>query len=62
VGAPDIVAVIGGTYIGIEVKRPGGKMSEHQMRFKENIERAGGIYWLFDSLDAVVDTIEDYRE
>jgi hypothetical protein len=61
VGAPDIVAVIGGKYIGIEVKRPGGKMSEHQLRFKENLERAGGIYWIFDSIDAAVGTLEDYQ-
>lgn len=59
-GLPDIVAVIGGRYIGIEVKKPGGKLREAQKTFREALEESGGIYWVFDSLDEAVDTIESY--
>ena len=62
VGAPDIVAVIAGKFIGIEVKRPGGKMSDHQEAFRTALEKAGGVYWCVDSLDAVVNGIEDYPQ
>ena len=60
VGAPDIVAVIGGKYIGIEVKRPGGKMSEHQKGFRVALEKAGGVYWCVDSLRAAVEKVEGF--
>ena len=59
-GLPDIVAIIGGRYIAIEVKKPGGKMRDSQKTFREALEESGGLYWLFDSLDVAVDTIDRY--
>ena len=59
-GLPDIVAIIAGKYIGIEVKAPGGKMRPAQSEFKQQLEAARGIYWVFDSLDEAIDTIEKY--
>ena len=53
-GSPDIVCVIGGQYVGIEVKRPGGKQSEHQKEFQRNLETAGGKYLLAYSLSDVM--------
>jgi hypothetical protein len=53
-GSPDIVCVINGQYVGIEVKAPKGKQSEHQKAFQEELERAGGIYILAHSLDEVI--------
>lgn len=61
-GSPDIIAIIKGKYIGIEVKRPGNKMSPLQLAFKEKVENAGGIYWCFDSLDIAVNIIVSYLE
>jgi hypothetical protein len=46
-GSPDIVCVIGGQYIGIEVKRKGGKQSEAQKEFQASLETAGGEYCLY---------------
>ena len=43
-GLPDLQAVRGGKTVYIEVKRPTGKLSEHQRKFKERIEAAGGTY------------------
>ncbi len=46
VGSPDVIAVIDGRYIGIECKGTGGKQSDHQKVFQEQLEKAGGIYIL----------------
>ena len=54
VGSPDIVCVIRGRYVGIEVKAPMGKQSQSQVNFRENLEAAGGRYILAKSLDDVV--------
>lgn len=44
-GQPDIFAVLPGSgrLVAIEVKRPGGKLSEHQAAFLDAVARAGGI-------------------
>jgi hypothetical protein len=46
IGSPVITCVIAGQYVGIEVKRPGGKQSDHQKEFQANLEAAGGKYVL----------------
>lgn len=51
-GAPDIVAVIKGLYVGIEVKNK-TKQSDSQKAFQENLEKAGGKYYLVHSLEEV---------
>lgn len=54
IGSPDIVCVINGQSVGIEVKGPGGKQSDHQKQFQERLEAAGGRYILARSLDEVI--------
>jgi hypothetical protein len=54
VGAPDIICVIAGQYVGIEVKAPRGKQSDHQKAFQQALEAAGGRYLLAHSLDDVM--------
>jgi hypothetical protein len=46
--------VINGQYVGIEVKAPKGKQSEHQKEFQRKLEAAGGRYILAYSLDDVI--------
>lgn len=58
IGSPDIVCIIKGKYVGLEVKRPGGKQSEHQKEFQQNLERAGGTYILTSSLDDLISKLE----
>ena len=53
VGAPDIVCVINGQYVGIEVKAPKGRQSENQKEFQAQLEVAGGKYILAYSIDDV---------
>ena len=57
VGSPDIVCVIKGQFVGIEVKAIRGKQSLHQMVFQGNLEKAGGKYILARSLDDVTKII-----
>jgi hypothetical protein len=53
VGSPDIVAVIAGKYIGIEVKSPRGSQSPAQREFEGRLRMAGGTYVLARSLEDV---------
>lgn len=53
-GVPDIVAVIKGKYVGIELKDEKGKQSEDQKTFQKNLEQAGGEYWLIRDLDELI--------
>ena len=53
-GAPDVICVVGGQFIGIEVKDIKGRLNENQMKFKEDLERAGGIYIVARSIDDIL--------
>lgn len=50
-GLPDIIAIIRGRFVGIEVKAGKDKLSEHQQYRKFEIERAGGTYFEARSTD-----------
>jgi hypothetical protein len=62
VGSPDIVAVIRGCYLGIEVKGTDGRQSEAQRDFQERLERAGGFYILATTIDQVEQQIANIFE
>lgn len=42
-GCPDVIACLEGRFIAIEIKRPGGKLTEKQASALEAIRRAGGL-------------------
>ena len=54
-GTPDILAVIAGRFVAIEVKAPGGRVSKLQVAQLKRIEAAGGIAILAESLEDVTD-------
>lgn len=54
-GVPDMTIIKGGIYYALEVKTPRGRMSEHQERFKEEVELAGGKYFVVTSPEEVLD-------
>ena len=58
VGSPDIIAVVKGTYIGIEVKDIKGKLSPSQIAFQKELEKAGGIYIVARDIDTIMDIFE----
>lgn len=53
-GVPDIICVIDGKFVGIEVKTPRGKQSPDQVFFQKRLEANGGVYILARSLADVV--------
>lgn len=55
VGVPDIIACINGRFIGIEVKRENGVLSEVQKIHLQQIKNAGGI-------GIVARSVEDVKE
>jgi len=52
-GVPDIIVIHKGKFIGLEVKRPKGKQSDHQMEFMKRCILAGGDYFVVTSIDDV---------
>ena len=54
-GAPDIICVIEGQFVGIEVKDEKGKLNPNQVAFKERLEAAGGKYVVARSVDDVIE-------
>ena len=52
-GVPDIICCYKGRFLGLEVKRPGGKLTELQKRTLDRINTAGGIARRVDSVDDV---------
>lgn len=57
-GLPDLIICVNGHFVGIEVKRPGGKATPLQLRMLERIIEAGGQAWIVSSLDHVKLIIE----
>lgn len=53
-GIADLYALKGGRHVWIEVKMPKGRLSVHQEKFREDIERHGGRYIEARSLEDVM--------
>lgn len=58
-GLPDRVAIKGGRTLYLEIKKPiGGKQSENQKLFQENIEKAEEEYILVKCLEDLIKVVE----
>lgn len=53
-GILDILACLDGRFVGIEVKKPGGKVSGWQQAEIEAIKRAGGVAFVAWNVDEVM--------
>jgi hypothetical protein len=53
-GSPDIVCVIAGQYVGIEVKNNKGRLSPLQESFAAGLQAAGGKYLVARCLEDVI--------
>lgn len=59
-GSADISATIKGRSVKIEVKIGKDRQSEAQKRYQENIEKAGGIYYIARNFDDFVEWYENF--
>jgi hypothetical protein len=50
-GLPDVIAILNGRFVGIEVKAGKDRMSDFQKMRKQEIQIAGGIYFECKSTD-----------
>lgn len=59
-GLPDVWIVLPphGTLLALEVKRPGGKMSEDQVQFHDDLVRLGGISVCVSSVDELAEDLK----
>ena len=61
-GLPDILGVLpGGRALCIEVKRPGGRLSEHQERFLAAARRQGALAFVARSLTDAIEALRGAR-
>ena len=60
-GTPDIIAVVKGKFVAIEVKRPGGVVSPLQAANIELIKKAGGIAFVAYSLEETKEYFEKFN-
>lgn len=52
-GVSDILGCCKGKLLAIEVKKPGGKLSEYQEKFLNSVNAAGGVGFMACSVDEV---------
>ena len=60
-GMADISAVINGKHISIEVKVGKDKPRPEQLKVKEQVEQAGGVYIFVSSFDNFLSQIAEYE-
>lgn len=60
-GVPDTIWIREGQIYGLELKAPGGRLSEKQVRTLEQLEAAGAICHVAEGLDPALRWLEDKR-
>lgn len=58
VGSADLIVCVQGKFVALEVKKPGGRQSEHQKLWATHVERAGGVYAVVRSVQEAEHAIE----
>lgn len=59
-GIGDILAIINGKAVMIEVKAGKDRMSEWQIKTKEDVERSGGVYLIIRSTEEFTKQYDDF--
>lgn len=58
-GIPDIIGIIDGRFFGIEVKIGQDRQSTYQKEIEEEINNAGGVYFIAKTYDDYLQKIHD---
>ena len=53
-GSPDVVCVIEGKFVGLEIKSQDGELNPNQEEFRRRLIQAGGSYHVVRALDDVI--------
>lgn len=61
-GIGDVMAIINARHVMIEVKYGKDKLSEYQIRTKEQVERSGGFYFVAKDFDQFMQWYEDFTK
>ena len=56
-GSPDVIGIVNGQFVGIEVKREDGKQSEHQLAFERLAVKYGGRYAVVRSVREAIENV-----
>ena len=56
-GVSDILGIFRGRFLAIEVKKPGGKLTEKQQEFIDRINANGGIAFVARDVFDVIETL-----
>ena len=59
-GLPDLFTIIKGRFVGIEVKIGKDAQSEHQKIRQQEIEAAGGLYFIAKTFDQIYNDLKEY--
>jgi hypothetical protein len=59
-GSGDILAVRDGVFLSLEVKKPGGKVSDDQKAWIDTIRRHGGLAFVVRSVDELMAELTDH--
>lgn len=54
-GVPDIILVLDGVFVGLEVKTRSGRQSEQQKEFEKKLKNSGGKYYVVRSVEDVIE-------
>lgn len=54
-GSPDIIVIMNGDFIGLEVKTKSGRQSPDQKEFERAVKDAGGEYYVIRSVDDLIE-------
>lgn len=52
-GAPDLMALKNGKWLCLEIKRPSGRISSHQKKFRYDVMQKDGEYHIITSLEDI---------
>ena len=61
-GTPDIILIIQGKFVGLEVKSKKGLQSEHQKEFESRCRLAGGHYFIIRSVEDLMQALDVVEE
>ena len=61
VGSPDVIGIVNGQFVGLEVKREDGKQSEHQQEFERLARKYGGRYAVVRSVREAIDSVAKWQ-